>query len=153
MSQVNVIFDTIQQKVEAITSRETREKALMAGIEAMDKIKNTETRRGRSPVKNGDWDNSYKPNYAKRNNKSTGGPVTLRNGKGRIEQTTKVISGNDGVLSFRDGKIAKAFNYHQNGTAKSRRGKANQIYPTSFKNLPKKVFDAVVDAINKEIKK
>lgn len=121
-----------------------------AFLEAMDDIKDLQTQNGRSPAKGGRWNNSYSPEYAKRQGRRS--PVTLRSNRGSqsIERTTIVDKGAGAKrLKFTDREKGKIFKLHQDGTAKGQ--KIRQVYPENESQIPAEANKAAQIKLNEII--
>lgn len=115
-------------------------------LKRMDEIKNQQTQQGKSPAEGGRWNNLYNRQYANRRKGGRRSPVTLRDRKQRIEETTTSSSDDGSELRFRDREAGNIFYLHDSGTARG--GKHRQIYPDSDAQVPEELDRAAEQAID-----
>lgn len=115
-------------------------------LKRMDEIKNQQTQQGKSPAEGGRWNNVYNRQYANRRKGGRRSPVTLRDRKERIEETTTSSNGDRSELRFRDREAGNIFFMHDSGTARG--GKYRQIYPDSDAQVPEELDQAAEQAID-----
>lgn len=158
MSSIALLLERrIQDKLKAL-SEDVKQKALKKGLDKMDEIKNKKSKSGRSPAKNGDWDNSYVESYAKKMKGGSRSPVDLRNSRRGIENTSIKPSGKGKAKLVFIGQsesgtgasrtlidTAKVMAHHQKASNKDRR----QIYPENQAELPDEVRDAIFNELRK----
>ena len=149
MAKVNVKLNGLKDAVLAkITQAKLNEAAIIAAKE-MDRVKNEQTKRFKSPAKGGTWVNTYNAKYAKSQKKGIN-TVNLRRNKPKsnsMEKTTINVIGKKAVISFQDAKKGVIFNYHHKGTATGR--KKRQIYPTNLAQVPDSVIKKAMEFLSK----
>ena len=149
MAKVNVKLRGLKDAVLSKISQAKLNEAAIVAAKEMDRIKNQETKRFKSPAKNGKWNNTYNTNYAKSQKKNINA-VNLRRNKPKsnsIEKTTINVIGKKAVISFQDARKGVIFNYHHKGTATGR--KKRQIYPTNVSQVPDSVIKKAMEFLSK----
>jgi hypothetical protein len=127
---------TLEQQLAAILERKSANLGRVAQAVAEDlsdkSIENTLMGKG---FGNDRYDNWYEPSVARR--KGSDKPVTLRNGRNRIENQVVVLGGNKATISFQDAKGGEILRYHHQGIQYAKAGfKQRSIFPQEPQSVP-----------------